>query len=287
MSPALAAAVAGACAAIGLVELARLGAGRLTVRAPGALASLSELVSAVTLAGSEGREPGGRERLRLLALGGVAAALAGAMLAGPLAGALLGAAGPYAASRVLRARREGYRAAVEEGAPALALALADGLRAGHSLRGAVAAAAEGLPGAAGHELRRVAAELRLGASTDDALEGMRARCRSHPVEAIVAATLLQRRAGGNLATLLRDSARSFEDHARSRAEARAATAQARFTGLVVVLMPAGAGLLAELASPGYLATLAGSFLTAWLAGLALVMQAVAAVLIRRLGRTLG
>ena len=65
---------------------------------------------------------------------------------------------------------------------------------------------------------------------------------------------------------------------------RAATAQARFTGLVVILLPLGGALLAELASPGFIAGLWSSFLTAWLVGLALAMQVVAAVLIRRLGR---
>ena len=52
----------------------------------------------------------------------------------------------------------------------------------------------------------------------------------------------------------------------------------------MVLLPLGGALLAELASPGYLGRLAGSFLTAWLGGLALVMQVVAALLIRRLGK---
>ncbi len=65
---------------------------------------------------------------------------------------------------------------------------------------------------------------------------------------------------------------------------RAATAQARFTGLLVVLLPLGGALLAELASPGYLRGLAGSFITLWLGGLALALQAVAAVLIHRLAR---
>ena len=51
--------------------------------------------------------------------------------------------------------------------------------------------------------------------------------------------------------------------------------------------PAGLGareLMAELGSPGFVASLAGSFLTAWLAGLALALQVAAAILIRRLGR---
>src|SRR4051812_50174648 len=112
---------------------------------------------------------------------------------------------------------------------------------------------------------------------------MRERVRSHGIDTIVAACLLQRRSGGDLARLLRDSARALEDQERLMRDARAATAQARFTGWIVVALPvAGAGL-AELAQPGYLGSLAGSFLTAWLGGLAIAMQGVAAGLVRGLG----
>ena len=166
----------------------------------------------------------------------------------------------------------------------MAVALADAIGGGHSLRGAIGEAAGSLAGPAGSELRRVAAELAVGAPTDGALEAMRARVRSHRIETIVAACLLQRRAGGDLARLLRESARAFDDQARLDDEVRGATAQARFTGLVVVLLPLGGALLAELASPGFIRGLAGSFLTAWLVGIALALQLVAAIVIRRLGR---
>jgi tight adherence protein B len=149
---------------------------------------------------------------------------------------------------------------------------------------AIGEAAGGLAGAAGHELRRTAGELAAGARTDDALDAMRRRARSSGMEALVAACLLQRRAGGDLARLLRDSARALEDQARLEGEVRAATAQARFTALIVVLLPLGGGLLAELASPGWFAALWSSFLTAWLVGIALVLQALAAVLMSRFAR---
>jgi tight adherence protein B len=100
----------------------------------------------------------------------------------------------------------------------------------------------------------------------------------------VVACLPQRRAGGDLARLLRDSARALEDQARLEAEVRSATAQARFTALIVVLMPLGGALLAELASPGWFAGLWSSFLTAWLVGIALTLQILAAVLMNRLGQ---
>jgi tight adherence protein B len=206
------------------------------------------------------------------------------MVAGVAAGLVVACAGPWLVARVLAGARERYRRGVDAGAAGIALALADALGGGHSVRGAVGEAARGVSGAAGQELRRVARELALGAPTESALDAMRARARSHGIDTIVAACLLQRRSGGDLARLLRDSARALEEQERLERDARAATAQARFTGLIVVMLPLGGALLAELASPGYLRSLAGSFLTAWLAGLAVVMQAVAAVLIRRLGR---
>jgi tight adherence protein B len=234
--------------------------------------------------GSEGRDPAAAERRRLLAAGAGALLVLGLLVGGPLAGVGLASGGPWLVGRLLRARRERYRRAVDDGAAGLALAVADALGGGHSLRGALHEASRGVPGAAGRELRRVSAELGLGARTDEALEAMRRRVPSHRVDTFVAACLLQRRAGGDLARLLRECAHTFEDQARLEGEVRAATAQARFTGLLVVLLPLGGAVMAELASPGYLRGLAGSFLTLWLGGLALALQGVAAVLIRRLAR---
>ena len=174
-------------------------------------------------------------------------------------------------------------AAVDAELPALALALADALAGGHSLRSALCEATRSLSGAAGHELRRTQGELAAGAPTDVALEAMQARVRSARLDTVVAACLLQRRAGGDLARLLRQTARAMEEEARLTGELRAATAQARFTGLLVVMLPLGGALLAELASPGWFAGLWSSFLTGWLVGIAIFLQVAAAALIRRLG----
>ena len=210
--------------------------------------------------------------------------MAGLVTFGPFVGVAVGALGPLVVARVLAARRRRYRAAVDAGVPELAVAIADALAGGCSLRSALAEAAAGASGAAGHELRRTAAELAAGAATDDALEAMRRRARLPGMDVLVASCLLQHRAGGDLAHLLRESARALEDHARLEDEVRSATAQARFTALIVVLLPLGGALLAELASPGWFGGLWSSFLTAWLVGIALVLQALAAILMQRLGR---
>jgi tight adherence protein B len=275
------AAVAGVAAAFAVRDL--LGRAAL---ARGALAArgVAGLVDVVVTVGREGRDPGVAERRRLLLGGAGLALLVGWALVGPLAGVVLGCGGPWVVARLLRARRERFRLAVDAGVPGLALALADALAGGHSLRAALGEAGRSVGGAAGHELRRASAELEVGATTEEALEAMRARVRSTRLDTVVAACVLQRRAGGDLGRLLRDSARAMEEESRLEGELRAATAQARFTGLLVVALPVGGALLAGLASPGWLTGLWSSALTGWLVGMALFLQVAAALLIRRLGR---
>jgi tight adherence protein B len=275
---------AGAAGGGALLELGALALARAAAGAPRWARAGAGLVEVVVRAGHEGRDPGAVERRRLLVGVSVGALAGGMVTVGPLAGLALSAAGPWALARLLRARRERYRSAVDAGVAQAAVAIADAIGGGRSLRAALGEAAAGLGGAAGHELRRTCAELEAGAATDDALEAMRLRVRSSRMDTLVAACVLQRRAGGDLAGLLRESARAMEDQARLEDEVRSATAQARFTAMLVVLMPVGGGLLAELASPGWFLGLWSSFLTAWLVGIALVLQLTAAVLTRRLGR---
>jgi len=291
--------LAAASLAAAVTDLGAAALPAIAARTPRWARQVGALVEAVVRAGREGRDPGALERRRLLVACSAAAFGAGLVTFGPLVGLALAAAGPVAIGRILAARRSRYRAAVEAGVPEMAVAIADALAGGRSLRSAIEESAGrelpragdagrelsragGVGGAAGHELRRTAAELAAGAPTDGALEAMRGRVRSPGMDTLVAACLLQRRAGGDLARLLRDSARALEDQARLEGEVRSATAQARFTALIVVLLPLGGALLAELASPGWFAGLWSSFLTAWLVGIALFLQVLAAVLMNRL-----
>lgn len=282
--PVLAAFLAGSAGVVALADLALVVAPGGSARIPAALRAGIELINAVAAVGREGRDPHARQRRHLLWAGGLGAFAVGLAFAGPLPALLLGAGGPWLVGRLLRSRRERYRRAIDACAAAIATAVAGALGGGHSLRSAIAEAGVAVPGPAHHELGRVAAELAAGARTDEALEAMRVRVGGPRIDALVAACLVQHRAGGDLASLLRQCAEAFGDQSRLEDEVRSATAQARFTGLVVVLMPVGGAALAELAEPGFLAGLWSSFLTAWLVGLALVLQVVAVVAIRRLGR---
>ena len=168
----------------------------------------------------------------------------------------------------MRARRERWRAELARAAPAAARALADALAGGHAVRGALAVAAEGgVPGRG----RRASCARRparwRSARGPRTSSSACARARGAPAwDTIVAAILLQRDAGGDLAGLLRSIAAGLEEAARVEADARSVTAQARFTAWLVALLPVGAAALAELADPGYVAALLRAPLAPWLLG---------------------
>jgi tight adherence protein B len=247
--------------------------------------ALGRWAAPLRAARSDGRSPTAPERRRLGLVGAGALLAGGWLVAGPLIGVLCAAAGPLGVRRLVRARRERWRADLARGAPDAARAVADALSGGHAVRGALGVAAEGgVPGAAGRELSAAARALQLGARTEDVLERLRARAADPAWDTIVAAILLQREAGGDLAALLRSIAARMEEAGRVEADARSATAQARFTAWLVALLPAGAAILAELARPGYIGSLLGAPLAPWMLGAAATCQLLACVAIRRIAR---
>ena len=274
--PALAGAAAGG--------LAALAAREALLASPAAVRWLRLALEPLRRAGREGYAPSTLERRRLAVLGAGGAIAVGWLLAGPALALALSVAGPGAAGWAISSRRRRYRTAVERSLPEIATAIADSLSAGRSLRASLPAAAGSLDGPPAAELARLGAELDLGAATTEAVAAWRRRLRSRRVDAFAAALLSQRLSGGDLAGLLRRFAAGAAERDRAAEDARSATAQARFTGLLVVAMPSGGALFAELIQPGFLAKLLGSPPAAMLLALAAALQAVGFVAIGRFSR---
>ena len=291
MTASLAAVLAGLAAALGAAGAATLAwdsARRAGAGGGAALRSLGRLLEEVLRplrrAGLEGREATHFERRRLqlaFAAGSLPVALA---FVAPLPAACLALGAGLVAPRTVVWRRERYARRLGEGAAAAAARIADALASGHTTRAAIQVAAAELDRPIARELGQVANELELGAMTDAALAAFRDRARSRRIDLLVAAIRLQRRSGGNLAALLREIAAALDDRARLEAEARAETAQARFTSTVVLAMPFCVLGLGELAAPGTIGRVAGSPLGLWLLGTAAAMQLGGALLVRRLAR---
>ena len=261
--------------------LAALAAREAVLATPAVARWLRLALEPLRRAGEEGYVPSTPERRRLAVVGAGAALLAGWLLAGAVVALPLGIAGPAFAGWAVSSRRRRYRRAVERSLPEVAAAVADSLTAGRSLRASLPTAASSVDGPTAVELARLGAELELGTPTAEAIAGWRRRMRSARIDAFAAALLSQRRAGGDLASLLRRFADGASERDRAADDAKSATAQARFTGLLVVAMPSGGALFAELIQPGFLAKVLSAPASAVLLALAAALQVAGFLAIRR------
>jgi tight adherence protein B len=231
-----------------------------------------EAIEPLRRARGEGYLPTSAERFRLGMLGGLAAIFTGWYLGGAPIALPMAIAGPFIAGWLVKRSRSRYRRAIERSLPDVARAIADGLSAGHSPRGALAGVAASLEGPPSREFEKVTHSLELGHPTVDAIRAMADRFSSARVDAFATALVSQRTAGGDLAALLRRFADGAAERDRVAEDARSATAQARFTGYLVAAMPVGAALFTELIAPGFIGSLLGSPVSMVMVGIAAAFQ---------------
>jgi tight adherence protein B len=173
-------------------------------------------------------------------LGGVVWALLGAVVAG--------AAPSVYIRRAAATRKQAFYEQLSD----VLLLMSGALKAGYSLQQAVATVGEDAKPPASEEFRRAMAEVRLGASLDDALEALARRSRMVDLEWSVLAIQIQREVGGNLAEILETIAGTIRERERLRRELRTLTAEGRLSGWVLGLLPFVIGAFLALRSPEYL-----------------------------------
>jgi tight adherence protein B len=183
-------------------------------------------------------------------------------------------------ARVLERYRSRRRSRLlAEQAPLLAQVLAAHLRAGRSLRQALGDAPGDLPQPMREAVADGARALALGASPADALAALD---DARELRLLAVAVGVQARFGGELPVLLEQMANAMHERAALTRSARVATAQARATGRLVALMPAGGLAALWLLDRPALATLAGTVIGWCAVGLSAAMTAAGLVLIQRL-----
>jgi tight adherence protein B len=163
--------------------------------------------------------------------------------------------------------------------PLVVSVLAAYVRAGRSLRQAVADAAGETPEPSARALRDAAAAIALGASPAEALTALGADTDVTHLRAVVE---MQTRAGGDLALLLDRFADVLRGREELRRAAAVATAQARATGRMVTAMPVfGVAALWLLDRPGFMLVFESPLGWAALV-LSVVLAALGHVLIARI-----
>lgn len=236
-------------------------------------------------AGDEGYLPDSGERLRLAFMATLLVLTVAVLVAGIGPAMLLAAAGPSAAFALIRRRRTAYRQRVERTVPDLAAAIADALAGGASLRRALIEAGQSLQGPAAAEFERIRVDLGLGVTPRDSLKGLATRVRSERIDALVTLLTTVSDSGGDLVLLLRRFGAADRSRQTALRDAGSATAQARYTGMLVVALPGGAALFAELVRPGFFASIFRDPASAMLLVLAVLLQSLGLFVVRRIARS--
>ncbi|MBD0422930.1 type II secretion system F family protein [Streptomyces sp. TRM S81-3] len=199
---------------------------------------------------------------------------------GPLAG-LLGAA---AAVQFLNWQRQKRIEKFINQLPELARILANATHAGLALRTAIGMAAEELEAPAGEELGKVADQLTLGASMDDALGELADRLPSRELVVLVTTLILSNRAGGQVVSALRNLTETLEERKETRREVRTQLSQVNMTSYAVPVLGVGSLFLMNGVKDGALERMTGSPAGQVAVIVAFALYAVGFVLIRRLSR---
>lgn len=128
--------------------------------------------------------------------------------------------------------------------------LADALQAGFSLPQAFEFVIPNLLEPSAAEMARIASQISLGFSIDDALRELYQRRPSEDVRLLVEGLTLQRQVGGDMPTMMREMASFVRGRVELENEVRTLTAQGRLSAIVISLLaPVSIGILSMF--PGY------------------------------------
>jgi len=168
--------------------------------------------------------------------------------------------------------------------PELARILANATQAGLALRTAIGMAAEELEAPAGEELAKVANQLAVGQSMDDALGELAERLPSRELVVLVTTLVLSNKAGGQVVGALRNLTETLEERKETRREIRTQLSQVNLTAYAVPLLGIGSLFLMDGVKEGALERMTGSTAGQIAVLVAFGLYAVGFVLIRRMSR---
>jgi len=216
---------------------------------------------------------------------GIAAALAGLLVAGPVSAVLvLGAVAalPIIAASVLRARAE---ASYDADLALFLDAVARSIRSGGSIASAIDEAAAVARGAVATDTRRVAASVQRGQPSTRALDAWVHHRRRGSVRLAVGALGLAVQTGGPPARVIEEVAAALRQRQQLEGEARALAAQARLSALVVGLAPVAFAALTCLTDPKNARLLFGTPIGLACVTVGLTLDAIGALWMRRISES--
>jgi tight adherence protein B len=196
----------------------------------------------------------------------------------PIATGLLAAMSPFA---WLLHRRTKRMKQFEEHFPEALDLLSRAIRAGHAFQTALGMVADELPDPVGPEFKKTFEQQNYGLPLRDALNEMSSRLALLDVRFFVTAVLIQRDTGGNLSEILDNLAHVVRERFKIRRQVRVHTAHGRFTGYVLLALPAALAVALSFINPEHMQLLFKERLGQQMLIGAIVMQTVGFLWIRQ------
>jgi len=215
----------------------------------------------------------------MLALGG--AFLASFFIHQPLALPFIAIVGGVAPYGWLVHRRSSRLKRFEEQFPEALDLLSRAIKAGHAFQTAMGMVADELPEPVGPEFKKSFDQQNFGLPLRDALNGMAERVAILDVRFFVTAVLIQRDTGGNLSEILDNLAHVVRERFKIRRQIRVHTAHGRFTGYVLLALPAALAVALSFINPEHMGLLFHERMGQMMLIGAIVMQTIGYVWIRQ------
>jgi tight adherence protein B len=182
----------------------------------------------------------------------VVAFLAGFLARGNLVlGLMLGLVAHFIPPAYVRMRQGRRLQAFNRQLPDVLDQLVGSLRVGYGLTQSLEWVAEQMPPPAGAEFDRVIREIQLGQALPVALDNMVRRMSSDDLAMIVTAIKIQHESGGSLAEILETVAHTIRERVRIQREINVLTAQQRYSGYTMMLLPIALAIFLMLMNPEY------------------------------------
>lgn len=156
------------------------------------------------------------------------------------------------------------------------------IRAGFALIRALQLVGTESPDPVGMEFRKTSEEINLGIPIKDALMNLTTRVDSVDLRLFVTALLIQRESGGNLNEILYKLSDTIRARFKLAGQVQIYTAQGRLSQLVLGLLPVAFALIVTVINPDYIMVLLREPQGHMLIALAIVMQVLGYIVIRKI-----
>ena len=200
------------------------------------------------------------------------------LLVGLIFALVLGAV-PYLYVRRARNKRT-YK--FEEQFPEAIDLMSRALRAGHALPTGLSMVADEMPAPVGTEFRILYDEQNFGLNLSDAMRNFAARVPVLDAKFFVTAVLTQRESGGNLAEVLDNLSSVIRERFKVKRQIRVISAHGRITGTVLACLPPALAAVTMLINREFLGTLTGDPLGRQMIMVAIVLQIVGTLIMRKI-----